>query len=125
MTDNMRPNPSSLWKAYRIPRGTSTVAMKGGNVRFGNEFDFLAGDDFSEASEPDRQEPVLPDNWIGMFRKVLQDLSMSKAKKSWIGSQRTFASSDVESQGKLHSPICRKEQRRRDRYKLQQLHPRR
>jgi len=58
----MRPNPSSLWKAYKIPRGTSTAAMKGGNVRFGNEFDFLAGDNFSAASEPDRQEPVLPDN---------------------------------------------------------------
>jgi len=69
--------------------------MNGGNVRFGSEFDFLAGDEFSVASELDRQEPVFPDNSIGMFRKVLQDLSMSMAKKSWTGSQRTFASSEV------------------------------
>lgn len=57
------------------------MAMNGGNVRFGSEFDFLAGDEFSVASELDRQEPVFPDNSIGMFRKVLQDLSMSMAKK--------------------------------------------
>jgi len=51
MTDNMRPNPSSLWKAYKIPSGTSTVVMKGGKERFGIKFDFLTGGGSSVVSE--------------------------------------------------------------------------
>lgn len=74
MTDNMRPNPINLWNAYKIPRGTSTVGMKGGKVRLGNGFDLLTGDEFSVASELDRRavRTVLPENFLGMFREILQ-----------------------------------------------------
>ena len=50
------------------------MGMKGGKVRLGNGFDLLTSDGFPVASELDRRavRTVLPDNFLGMFREVLQ-----------------------------------------------------
>lgn len=86
MTANIRTNPRSLWNAYNIPRGISTVKMKGGMVRIGKDFNFLATDGDSAVSELDRRkgEPTSPGtDPVGIFRKALHIRDESVAAREY------------------------------------------
>jgi hypothetical protein len=77
MTLNIIAKPRSLWNAYRIPRGISTIAMNGGMVRRGRAFDFLTIDGVCAVSELVRREleacGISSDTeLVGIFCKALQ-----------------------------------------------------